>query len=317
MIENFLFSLSAVAPTFIIAFTGYFLRRKGFFSDGFLKELDRYCFRVAIPCLMVRDIADADITQMFSGEFVLLCFAATTFLFFGLYLICYPFFKDKHFVSSFIQCSSRGSIAIFGVSIAINIYGNAGVTPLMMAIAVPLYNIYTVILFNLKADDGERALSAAHLKKMLYGVVTNPLIIGIAIGAVFSLAEITIPVIVYKPLSSIAATGTPLALLSLGASLKFRQIGKRINITMLSCLLKLIIGPALIIPIAVMMGMRDGHLIAIMLMTAAPCTVTAYIMANNMGGDGEFTSGVVMLSTLLSTITITMWLMLLNGFGLV
>ncbi|MBR2502951.1 MAG: hypothetical protein IKB62_02375, partial [Oscillospiraceae bacterium] len=52
-------------------------------------------------------------------------------------------------------------------------------------------------------------------------------------------------------------------------------------------------------------------------MTAAPCTVTAYIMANNMGGDGEFTSGVVMLSTLLSTITITMWLMLLKGMGLV
>ncbi|MBE6878150.1 MAG: AEC family transporter [Ruminococcaceae bacterium] len=315
--SNFLFSTGAVAPTFIIAFTGYFLKKRGFFSDDFLKQLDRYCFRVAIPCLMVRDIADADITTMFSGQFVLLCFLATTFLFFGLYLICYPFFKDKHFVSSFIQCSSRGSIAIFGVSIAINIYGNAGVTPLMMAIAVPLYNIYTVILFNLKADDGEKALSAAHLKKMLYGVVTNPLIIGIAIGAVFSLAKITIPQIIYKPLSSIAATGTPLALLSLGAGLKFRQIGKRINLTLLSCVLKLIVGPALIIPIAVMMGMREGHLIAIMLMTAAPCTVTAYIMANNMGGDGEFTSGVVMLSTLLSTVTITMWLMVLKGFGLV
>lgn len=315
--NNFLFSISAVAPTFIIAFTGYFLKKRGFFSDDFLKQLDRYCFRVAIPCLMVRDIADADITQMFSGEFVLLCFGATTFLFFGLYLICYPFFKDKQFVSSFIQCSSRGSIAIFGVSIAINIYGNAGVTPLMMAIAVPLYNIYTVILFNLKTDDGEKALSVAHLKNMLYGVVTNPLIIGIAIGAVFSLGGITIPQIIYKPLSSIAATGTPLALLSLGASLKFRQIGKRLNLTLLSCALKLVIGPALIIPIAVMMGMREGHLIAIMLMTAAPCTVTAYIMANNMGGDGEFTSGVVMLSTMLSTVTITLWLVLLKGFGLV
>ena len=315
--SNFIFSVGAVAPTFIIAFLGYFLKKRGFFSDEFLKQLDTFCFRVAFPCLMIRDIADSDITQMFSGDFVLLCFGATTFLFFGFYLICYPFFKDKHFVSSFVQCSARGSIAIFGVSIAINIYGNAGVTPLMMAVAVPLYNIYTVILFNLKSQDGEKAFSAAHLKKMLHGVVTNPLIIGIAIGAVFSLCDISIPQIVYKPLSSIAATGTPLALLSLGASLKFQQIGKRLKVTLMSCLMKLIIGPAVIIPVAVMMGMREGHLIAIMLMTAAPCTVTAYIMANNMGGDGEFTSGSVMLGTLLSTVTITLWLTILKSTGLV
>lgn len=315
--ENFLFSVNAVAPTFIIAFVGYFLKQKGFLSDEFLKNLDRYCFAVALPALMVRDIADADIRQMFSAEFVLLCFFATTFLFFGYYIIMYPFFKDKKFVASFVQCSARGSVAVFGASIAINIYGNAGVTPLMMAVVVPLYNIYTVVLFSLKSDDGEKTFSAAHLKKMLHDIVTNPLIVGILIGAVFSLTQFTIPALIYKPLSSIASTGTPMALISLGASLRFDRIGKSIKTILASNFFKLLGNAAIVLPIAVMLGLREGHLIALLIMSASPCTVTAYIMARSMGGDAEFSSGSVMMSTLLSTVTITFWLTLLKNMALI
>lgn len=315
--DNFLFSINAVAPTFIVAFVGYFLKQRGFFTDEFIKTLDKYCFGIALPALMVRDIADADIINMFSAEFVLLCFCATTFLFFGYYIIMYPFFKDKAFVSSFVQCCARGSVAVFGASIAINIYGNAGVTPLMMAVVVPLYNIYTVVLFTLKSGDGEKMFSAAHLKKMGHDIVTNPLIIGIVIGAFFSLTQTEIPTIIYKPLSSIASTGTPMALLSLGASLHFDKIGKGIKTILASNFFKLIGNAAIILPIAVALGMRDGHLIAILIMTASPCTVTAYIMAKAMGGDAEFSSGAVMMSTLLSTVTITFWLTVLRNLALI
>lgn len=315
--SNFIFSVNAVAPTFIIAFIGYFLKQRGFFRDEFLKNLDKYCFSVALPALMVRDIADADIRSMFSAEFVLLCFGATTFLFFGYYIIMYGIFKDKNFVASFVQCCARGSVAVFGASIAINIYGNAGVTPLMMAVVVPLYNIYTVVLFSLKSGEGEKMFSRANCKKMAKGIVTNPLIIGILIGAVFSLTQLAIPAIIYKPLSSIASTGTPMALLSLGASLRFDKIGNGIKTILASNLFKLVVNAAIILPIAVMMGLREGHLIALLIMTASPCTVTAYIMARSMGGDAEFSSGSVMMSTLLSTVTITFWLTVLKSLALI
>ena len=101
--ENFLFSVNAVTPTFLLIFLGYFLRQRNFLTEPFIKNLDKYCFSVAFPALMIRDIGDADISQMWSAEFVLICFLATTFLFFGYYLIFYPFFKDKWFVSSFVH----------------------------------------------------------------------------------------------------------------------------------------------------------------------------------------------------------------------
>lgn len=315
--ENFIFSVNAVAPTFIVAFIGYFLKQRGFFTDEFIKNLDKYCFSVALPALMVRDIADADIIEMFSAEFVLMCFCATTFLFFGYYITMYPFFKDKKFVASYVQCCARGSVAVFGASIAINLYGNAGVTPLMMAVVVPLYNIYTVILFTLKSDEGEKMLSPKQLKKMARGIVTNPLVIGIIIGAVFSLTQTKIPSVIYKPLSSIAQTGTPMALLSLGASLRFDKIGKGIKTILSASFFKLFFNAAIMLPIAIALGMRGGHLIAILIMSASPCTVTTYIMAKSMGGDAEFSSGSVMVSTLLSTVTITFWLTLLKALTLI
>ena len=80
---------------------------------------------------------------------------------------------------------------------------------------------------------------------------------------------------------------------------------------------KLVGNFAIILPIALLLGLRDGHLIALMIMAASPCTVTAYIMANAMGGDGEFSCGTVMMSTLLSTVTITMWLTMLKSFALI
>ncbi|MBP1554381.1 MAG: AEC family transporter [Oscillospiraceae bacterium] len=315
--ENFLFSINAVAPTFIIAFTGFMLKQRGFLTEPFLKNLDKYCFTIAFPALMIRDIGDADISTMWSAEYVLICFIATTFLFFGYYLIFYPFFKDKWFVSSFVQCCARGSVAVFGASIAINIYGNAGVTPLMMAIVVPLYNIYTVILFNLKSDNGGKIFSAQNLKKMGKGIITNPLIIGIIIGAIVSFGDFTIPTVVYKPLSSIASTGTPMALLSLGAGLQLDKIKGNIKVILASNFFKLVGNFALILPFAIMLGLRDGHLVALLIMAASPCTVTAYIMANAMGGDGEFSCGSVMMSTLLSTVTITFWLTVLKSFALI
>ena len=108
-----------------------------------------------------------------------------------------------------------------------------------------------------------------------------------------------------------------MALLSLGASLRFDKIGNGIKTILASNLFKLVVNAAIILPIAVMMGLREGHLIALLIMTASPCTVTAYIMARSMGGDAEFSSGSVMMSTLLSTVTITFWLTVLKSLALI
>ena len=52
-----------------------------------------------------------------------------------------------------------------------------------------------------------------------------------------------------------------------------------------------------------------------MVMLGSATTVSCYIMAKNMGHKGDFTSSVVMITTLFSAFTITFWLWLMKSLG--
>ena len=68
---------------------------------------------------------------------------------------------------------------------------------------------------------------------------------------------------------------------------------------------------------AVALGMRGQQLVAVLVMMGSATTLSAFVMARSMGHEGTLTSSVVMLSTLLSAFTLTVWLWLLKSAGLV
>lgn len=121
-------------------------------------------------------------------------------------------------VGAFAQAAARGSAAILGIAFVENIYGSSGMTPMMIVAAVPLFNIYSVIILTVTSAQGKFDL--ALVKKLLKGVITNPIILGIAAGMVWSLAGLPMPVLLSKSVGYIASTATPLALLVLGATFK-------------------------------------------------------------------------------------------------
>ena len=81
--------------------------------------------------------------------------------------------------------------------------------------------------------------------------------------------------------------------------------------------IKLFLLPAIFLPLAAMMGFRDSEMIAILIMVGSPTTVASFVMAKSMHADDVLTSNAVLLSTLLSSMSITLWLYLLRSFGLI
>lgn len=194
--DSLIFSLNATIPVFLVIVLGYILMRVGFFTEGFVKIADKYVFKVALPVLLFKQIATADIHSDFDIKFVLFCMISTTLMFAGVWLGARLFLKDKSSVGAFAQAAARGSAAILGIAFIENIYGSSGMGPLMIVSAVPLYNIYSVIILTLGASDRESGRGA--IKKTLRGIITNPIIIGIVLGLPFSIAGITIPAIPVK-----------------------------------------------------------------------------------------------------------------------
>ena len=313
--QNFLFSLNVTLPIFIIIVVGGFLKRIGLLTEGFTTVADKFVFKVALPVQLFQDIAAMDIRADFSGKFVVFCMIATTCMFAATWILGAVFLKDKSMVGAFAQAAARGSAAILGIAFVENIYGDSGMTPMMIVAAVPLFNIYSVIILTVTSSEGK--FNGALVKKLLVGVVTNPIILGIAAGMVWSLLRLPMPVILSKSVHSIASTATPLALLVLGATFKGREALQKIGPTIAAAFLKLVAIPAAIFPFAIHMGFRGSELVAIMIMLASPTTVTCYIMAKNMGGDDTLSASVVMTATLLSSVTLTLWVFVMKTFGLI
>ena len=317
IMADFIFSLNATLPIFLIMVLGWFLMRIGLFNKEFNKVADKYVFKVALPVLLFKDIATADIRSDFNLTFVLFCMITTTIMFLAIWGLSYIFIKDKTQVGAFAQASARGSAAVLGIAFINNIYGNSGMAPLMIVSAVPLYNILSVIILTFSADMGKGVNKGENIKKACLNVIKNPIIIGIFLGLPFSIFGISIPQIPLKAVTSIAQTATPIALLVVGAGFEGAKAIKKIKLTAIATFIKLVFLPLIFFPFAIAFGFRGSELVAILIMLGSPTTVTCYIMAKNMGNDEVLSSSIVVMATLLSSVTLTGWIFVLKVMGLI
>lgn len=313
--NNFIFAVNATLPIFIIIVIGYIIKRVGVINDEFAKVADRFVFKIALPFLVFKDIAEMDLRASFDLTYVLFCMIATSVMFLATWGITLIATKDGYFSASFTQSAARGSAAILGIALIQNIYGDSGMAPMMIVAAVPLYNVYSVIMLTCGAEKGK--LCGKTLLNILKNVVTNPIILGIAAGVPFALLDITLPDAVNRAVDSVGSIATPLALVVIGATFSFKLARARLAPSVLAAVLKLFVFPALILPAAIALGIRDSALVAVLIMTGSPTTVSAVIMAKGMGGDGVLTSNTVILSTLFSSVSISLWIFMLKSFGLI
>lgn len=311
--NDFLFSLNSTIPIFFVIFLGWFLRQKGMLNDGFLTAGNKLVFTVSLPALLVRDIAGADIRNVFDLKYVLYCMIVTSLMFWGIWLFTEIFMKDKSMIGAFVQASFRGSAAILGIAFIENIYGHSTVGPLMIVASVPLYNIYSVLVLTMRSSSQK----GGTLKAACINIVKNPIILGIFAGLIFSFLHVDFPNVVDKCINNLASTATPLGLLLVGAGFEGRKALAKMKPTMVAAFIKLFLLPALFLPAAMYFGFHGEAMIAILIMLGSPTTVSCYIMAKNMGNDAVLTSSIVVAATLFSSVSLTFWVFLLRTLGFI
>lgn len=313
--ENLLFSLNATAPVFLLMVLGYVFKQIGWIDDEFAAKMNRFVFQVPLPVLVFKDLATVDFTEVWDTKFVGYCFGITLLSILLALLISF-LWKEKSIQGEFVQVSYRSSAAILGVALIQNIYGNAGMAPLMIIGSVPLYNMMAVIVLTILSPE-EKKLDARVLKKAAKGIVTNPIIIGIVVGLLWSVLRIPMPAILEKTVSNVGAVATPMGLMAMGASFEFQKAFAKLKPALVATFLKLIGFCMVFLPLAIEFGFRREKLIAILVMLGSASTVSCYVMAKNMGHEGTLTSSVVMLTTIFAAFTLTMWLYILKVLGLV
>ena len=313
--ENLIFSLNATIPIFLMMLLGMLFRKLGWMDEVFAAKMNKFVFLVPLPVLLFEQLATVDFSEVWDIKFILFCFVVTA-ISITISTLISLLWKDRSVKGEFIQATYRSSAALLGIAFIQNIYGTAGMAPLMIIGSVPLYNIMAVVVLSV-FKPGNNSFDKALVKKTLKGIATNPIIIGIVAGFVWSALKLPMPSILHKTVSSIGATATPMGLMSMGATFEMKKATSKMKPTLVAVFMKLVGFCVVFLPMAALLGFRNEEMIAILVMLGSATTVSSFVMARSMGHEGTLSSGVIMMTTLLSAFTLTMWLDVLRSFGLV
>ena len=216
--SDFLFSINVTLPIFLVMVFGWVLHQIGMLDEHFVTVANRFNFKVTLPFMLFRDIASVDIWEVFDLKFVLFCAIVSTICFWSIWGLTKVFLKDQSMRGAFVQASFRSSAAVMGLAFISNIYGSSAMGPLMIIGAVPLYNIYSVIVLTFEAE-GELEEGKGKIKEAIVNIAKNPIILSIFAGLIVALLGIQFPMLVNKTINMVAQLAPPLALIGLFAIL--------------------------------------------------------------------------------------------------
>ena len=313
--ENFIYSINVTMPIFLVMVIGYILKQIGMLNDNFVTVANKFNFKVTLPFMLFKDIAGVDIKAVFDIKYVLFCAIVSTICFWVVWGTAKLLVRDKTIRGAFVQSSFRGSAAVMGLAFIQNIYGSSAMGPLMIVSAVPLYNIFSVIVLTFEANDSTGIDKKAKIRQAGINICKNPIILSILAGLIVGLLGIQFPTLVNKTVSNVAQMATPLALITIGAGFEGRKALAKIAPTMAASMIKLVLQPLVFLPVAAWMGFSGEKMISILIMLASPTTPSCYIMAKSMNNDEVLTASVIVTTTLMAAFTLTGWIFLLKTLG--
>lgn len=313
--ESFIYSVNASLPIFLTMAAGLGLRRLGLLDRHFADVADRFVFKVTLPLMLFEQIRTVDIYHSFDAGYLAFCAGATLASILAVWALAHRFVRPKRSVGAFVQACYRSSAAILGLAFIQNIYGSAGMAGLMILGSVPLFNLFAVSILTLESDAaGDRPLKA-RLTAAARGVATNPIILGILAGLAAALIRLPVPDLLDRTLENFASLTTPLALVAIGVTFDFRAAMDTSRLALIASAVKLLVLPAVFLPLAAALGFREQLFMALIVMLGSPCTPTSYVMTKSLGGDAALAGTTVMLTTLASSVSLTFWIFLWRSLG--
>ena len=294
MLMNFRIAVEAVMPIFLLILLGMASRNLHIMSDTELNHANKAIFQVMFPIMMFYNIYSVDFSGVILAGYIALLTE-----------------KQNYSRGALIQAVYRGNFVLMGIPIMNNLMGDEamGLTTVMVAIIVPIYNVLAVI--TLEVFRGGTLKPGVIVKR----IVTNPLIFGAVAGIIAAVLGVKLPVILSKPMGQIASSASVVALMVMGASFRFSSIKENLKNLILGVTGKLIVSPGLALGAGYLLGLRGRPLALLIIMFGAPCAVSGYTMAQQMDSNGELAAGCLIFTSLLSCITICGWIFLFKQLG--
>ncbi|MGB6102738.1 MAG: AEC family transporter [Pusillimonas sp.] len=288
-----------VLPDFLLIGLGWLLFHRLRFSGEFFHGAEQLVYFVLFPALLFHSITQTPLSL--AGAYTLLQ-ASTGVMLFGIMMawLAVPVLRpDPLAHASIAQCGYRFN-TYMGLSLAGGLAGSTGQTimAVIVGFAVPISNVAAV-----------HALARQNGGKALREILRNPLIIATVLALLCNFLQIPIPAPVDTALGRLGACAIAIGLMCVGATLSLRGAQNAGLLMGWMLTLRLLITPLAALFIGWILELSLVERQILLLFGALPTASSAYVLAARMGGNGQLVAFTMSLGTLLSALTIPLWLM--------
>lgn len=312
MRDSFLTCINAVIPTCLIMLLGYFAKSAGIIKREDTFKFNAVIFKVFFPVMLFKNIYNSDLSSALNvklAAFVVAGIIAELLIAFLITSLSTDITDRKGVM---IQGMFRANTVVVGLPIAMGLLGenaDIGSVVISLAICVPIFNIGAVTVLQLYS--GEKV----EFKKMLLAILKNPLIIGTLIGIIFKLLDIKLPESILSTINSMGSAASPMALFLIGAFFTFDNIRSCKKELITVCLARLILFPAIFLPLGMLIGFRNAEFVALITIFASSNATSSFTMAQQMGGDADLAGSIVVITSVLCPVTMFAWSLLFKILG--
>ena len=307
--------LLLVLPVFLVVGLGYLLKGTGLVGEDFLVQLNRLVYFVALPIMFFYKIATADFFASFNAHLligVMVCIGVVSFCSY-LYAGLRSYHKTRR--GTFCQAAFRGNLVYISLPIIYSAYGDAGfaIAGIMIGFMTAVVNFLSIVVLLLPHRQDGHDLKPSF---WVHQIALNPLITSSFLGIFWSFFQFPIPAVLANTFDIISGMTMPLALIVIGASFSFKELQGEMAITGIATIIKIILMPLIAAGLLLLLGVRGMEFGVGILLTGAPTASTAYIMTQQLKGDADLASSIIMFSTLMSVLSYTLYLYLLKLAGI-
>jgi len=313
--------LSATVPIFLIVALGFVMTRIGMFKRSDMSVLARYVVKLALPVLIFVNVAGRSLHEILNPTY-LLAYAIAAM---AMVLLGQAWAAAR---------GVRGSVRAATISFAMSGTNNGFVGFPTFLIVIPAFAglavgmdmlvdntlIIPMAIALFEAASGAEAHWGRRLRGILLRVVSHPMVIAIILALLMEPLGITLPAMIDRSVDLIAQSSSAVALFSIGGMLVGLTLRGQVSDLLAAVGGKLLVMPAITLALVFALpalGLPDlaPELKVALVLTGALPSMSIVAAVAEQHGDGDFGAASMMLSTAVSFLTLTGWMLVMSGLG--
>ena len=303
---------------FAMIFTGFFLKRIKIIKEDFMPGLNKLVLSFTFPCMVLYNTGTLNIDKALIGDvgiaFVIMLLLFVVYsLVAKLYIRIRKFPKHQHCVLETAMVSPNNGF--MGFPIALMFFGQMGT--LFMAVHNIIYNLYLFSYGTMIIEGTEKTENfKTHLKVLLKACV-NPIVICVVIGGFIGFFSVPLDNIVGDYIKLMGSMATPLAMISIGATLAKHNILDMFKDHMVweSSVMKNLAMPIITLALMYFLPINPDIKSIAVLASAMPMGATTAIIVTENNKDAKLAGNILFFTTLLAMATMPMMIWILESIA--